>query len=136
MGYAADRLFDPGFDTVNTAGTVVNSTSGAEVIGQNGSSEGVTLSAQQSLSGAIEGYVGGDLSAFRTVTSTAHEVRHIRRYLLGLPSLDEYKMTFVRTPGGLTATLEHDPSGPVNIETSAAEREAEANYDPFHPWQQ
>lgn len=119
----------PGTALFNSSRTSV----GSETIGANAFSGGITFSSNQSASGKIEAYVGGDLNARETAETTAHELRHVRRYLLGLPALDELIITTSEVPGGMVMNQRPDPAGPVNLETKSAEQEAARNYDAFAP---
>ena len=125
----------PGTALFNSSQTTVTSTSGSEIIGASraASGSGITFSAKQSTSGQIEAYTGGDLIASKTAETTAHELRHVRRYLLGLPAIDEFIGTSHVENGMLSINIRLDPNGPVNVETLAAEREAISYYDPFVP---
>lgn len=60
----------------------------------------------------------------------AHELRHTNLMLRGLPYQHELMMTET-SPGNFSVT--HNPDGPVNRLTTAAEGEAMENYDPFIP---
>ncbi len=117
----------PGAAIINSSKTSV----GSEALGANAYSGGITLSSQQSASGSVEVYVGGDMTARETAETMAHEIRHARRYLLELPSMDEFNWSFSQDESGGTATRAPNPSGPVNMETRSAEQEAARNYDPF-----
>jgi hypothetical protein len=63
----------------------------------------------------------------------AHELRHARRLLLGLPYDHEKQTHSEWRDGALFIDIGLDPSGPVNQETRSAEREAQETYDPFIP---
>jgi RHS repeat-associated protein len=117
----------PGLALFNSSATVSISKLGTEGLGSNGDSYGITYTTQQSNSGNVEIYSGGDLDALEAAKTTAHELRHARRFLLGLPGLHEIATTFVELPNGVSVEYALDPQGPVTLETQAAMDEAEAN---------
>jgi RHS repeat-associated protein len=123
----------PGTAFFSSSRSVVESKLGSELLSAEAGSLGITFPASQSLSGSIESYVAPSLTAFESATTTAHEIRHVRRLLLGLPYIDELGTRFTQTPVGDVLEIFLDPDGPVNLETGAAEAEARRNYDPFFP---
>jgi RHS repeat-associated protein len=95
--------------------------------------QGATVPARSSSSGEIETHVGGSLNALGAAQTMAHELRHARRLLLGLPYDHEKQTHSEWRDGALFIDIGLDPSGPVNQETRSAEREAQETYDPFIP---
>jgi RHS repeat-associated protein len=99
--------------------TIVVNMPGADStwIGRSSDIAGVTVPASVSASGKIEAYSGNDLNARESAETTAHELRHVRRMMLGQSYLHE----------------DDDTNGPVNTDTAEAVREAGETYDPFVP---
>jgi len=73
--------------------------------------------------------IAGDLKQRDTAVTLAHEMRHAAFFAIGKPFEHELGL-FEESPNVFNA---YDPKGAVNRATSAAEVEAEANFDPFYP---
>ena len=101
-----------------------NGASDSYGIGTN--TRGITIPASLSLLGHTEVYVEKLSGRLESAEVMAHEIRHARRDLLGLPNSDA-------TLDPRTGTWVWDPNSPANQETEAAEAEARENFDPFQP---